>query len=65
MDWCGTPLSNLQLVVVKIYGPSPGLSNSVVTLRVEDSVLKPQVASQQPQQNEMDNVDVVVAIQYT
>ena len=61
-DWCGMALGSLQLIVEEVYGPSPSVSNSLVTLRVRDGVLKLGLASQPRRQNEVHSFDVVVAI---
>lgn len=62
VDWCGTPLRRLQLVVEDTYGPSPVVSNSVVMLRAGYGVLKLRLASQQRQPNDMDTLDVIITI---
>lgn len=56
-------LGALQNVYVKIYGPSPGVSNLPVALRVGYGVLKPELAPQRLQQTGMDTLDATVTAQ--
>lgn len=45
-DLCEMPLTMMQLGVTNNCGPSPGVINSLVTLRVGDRVLKLRRASE-------------------